>query len=252
MSTNEGFLSRWSRRKRDSRHADSGETPSGARDAVERERAGREPAEREQAGREAAAPEAGKRARPASPESAPGAPSSVASAAAGSTPVGAPTPDLRESTPVGEEVDARPIALPPLDSLTPQSDFRPFMQAGVDAATRNAALAKLFRDPHFNVMDGLDVYIDDYNQSEPIPPTMLAKLRQLHSIGLTDDEIERRASANADASPETLARADGAQAHALDAAAEDPREDAATELREDAAAEPNTQETDGEDEGSRM
>ena len=38
---------------------------------------------------------------------------------------------------------------------------------------RRAALKKLFSDPRFNVMDGLDVYIDDYSKTEPIPPEML-------------------------------------------------------------------------------
>jgi hypothetical protein len=33
-----------------------------------------------------------------------------------------------------------------------------------------------FSDPHFNVMDGLDIYIGDYNTFEPIPPAMLAML----------------------------------------------------------------------------
>ena len=40
-------------------------------------------------------------------------------------------------------------------------------------AGSNAALKKLFSDPHFNVMDGLDTYIDDYGKPDPIPPSML-------------------------------------------------------------------------------
>ncbi|MEK7875617.1 MAG: DUF3306 domain-containing protein, partial [Pseudomonadota bacterium] len=34
----------------------------------------------------------------------------------------------------------------------------------------------------FNVMDGLDVYIDDYSKSEPIPAAMMAQLRQAQKI----------------------------------------------------------------------
>ena len=30
-------------------------------------------------------------------------------------------------------------------------------------------MKKLFSDPHFNVMDGLDTYIDDYGKPDPIP-----------------------------------------------------------------------------------
>ena len=72
--------------------------------------------------------------------------------------------------------------LPPLDKLTLDSDFRGFMHPKVDDNLRRAALKKLFSDPHFNVMDGLDVYIDDYSKSEPIPAAMLASLRQAQKI----------------------------------------------------------------------
>ena len=248
MSTNESFLSRWSRRKRDSRRPDDDPAPGGSGDDVERERKRPEAAGPEDAGREAAGSDAVERAAASSP----GAPS-----------VDRPAPvDSREPARVDEAQKARPIELPPIASLTPQSDFRPFMQKGVDAATRNAALAQLFRDPHFNVMDGLDVYIDDYTRTEPIPSTMLAKLRQLHTIGRTDDEIDSWASADADASPGTLANAGNAKAPADEAvgnqaqrptihvAQADPVPESTR--REDAAAEPNPEETNGEDEGPRM
>jgi hypothetical protein len=67
-------------------------------------------------------------------------------------------------------------ALPSVESLTFDSDFAAFMSPKVDESTRRQALRKLFRDPRFNVMDGLDVYIDDYTKFEPIPPDLLAKL----------------------------------------------------------------------------
>jgi len=66
--------------------------------------------------------------------------------------------------------------LPPVDSLKFESDFGAFMRAKVDQGIRRAALKKLFSDPRFNVMDGLDVYIDDYSKEDPIPPGMLAQL----------------------------------------------------------------------------
>ena len=69
--------------------------------------------------------------------------------------------------------------LPSLDdaqALTPKSDFRPFMQQGVASDVRNAAVKKLFTDPHFNVMDGLDIYIGDYNTPDPLPAGMLEKM----------------------------------------------------------------------------
>lgn len=72
--------------------------------------------------------------------------------------------------------------LPPVDKLTIDSDYRAFFHPKVDEDARRAALKKLFSDPRFNVMDGLDVYIDDYSKTEPIPPAMLAGLRQAQNI----------------------------------------------------------------------
>jgi hypothetical protein len=84
--------------------------------------------------------------------------------------------------------------LPPLDTLTPESDYRAFFHPKVNEDVRRAALKKLFSDPHFNVMDGLDVYIDDYSKSEPIPAAMLASLRQAQNIlGWAKEDEEKRA-----------------------------------------------------------
>ena len=66
--------------------------------------------------------------------------------------------------------------LPPVDSLSFESDFTPFLQPEVDEAVKRQALRKLFSDPRFNVMDGLDVYIDDYNKFEPMTPDIVAQL----------------------------------------------------------------------------
>ena len=48
----------------------------------------------------------------------------------------------------------------------------------------------LFRSPHFNVMDGLDIYIDDYSIFEPIPEAMLRKMTSAKFLKLFDDEEE--------------------------------------------------------------
>jgi hypothetical protein len=66
--------------------------------------------------------------------------------------------------------------LPPVESLTLDSDFTAFLKPKVDESLKRQALKKLFADPHFNVMDGLDVYIDDYTKSDPIPPDVLERL----------------------------------------------------------------------------
>jgi len=56
-----------------------------------------------------------------------------------------------------------------------------FMQQKVEDGVKRAALKKLFSDPRFNVMDGLDVYIDDYSIDDPIPEAMLAQLEHAKS-----------------------------------------------------------------------
>jgi hypothetical protein len=70
-------------------------------------------------------------------------------------------------------------ALPALDSLTFESDFKAFMHSKVEDAVKRAALKKLFADPHFNVMDGLDTYIDDYTKEEPFTEGLLARIEEV-------------------------------------------------------------------------
>ncbi|SNS10375.1 Protein of unknown function [Noviherbaspirillum humi] len=78
-----------------------------------------------------------------------------------------------------------PLPAPTLDdvaALTPESDFSRFVARDVDEGVRRSAMKKLFTDPHFNVMDGLDIYIDDYTKSDPIPAAMLAGLLHAKSV----------------------------------------------------------------------
>jgi hypothetical protein len=139
MSRDEGFLSRWSRRKHDV--------------------AAKRPVEDAPPG-----------ARPAGPRSAPpAAPASAAPTTAGAPADAAPP--------------AQPPELPPVESLTFDSDFTPFMAKDVDPSLRRAALKTLLTDERFNVMDGLDVYIDDYTKPSPIPPEWYAKMSQMASLG---------------------------------------------------------------------
>jgi hypothetical protein len=89
--------------------------------------------------------------------------------------------------------------LPPVEELTIDSDYSGFFHPKVDEKLRHSALRKLFSDPHFNVMDGLDTYIDDYSKTEPIPAAMLAGLKQAQRIfawaAETEEEAKRRRSA---------------------------------------------------------
>ena len=86
----------------------------------------------------------------------------------------APAPDL--AIPAQPEANPPAPTLEQVEGLTTDSDFTPFVARGVDETVRRAAMKKLFADPHFNVMDGLDTYIDDYNKFEPLTPLMLAAL----------------------------------------------------------------------------
>src|SRR5262249_54025709 len=86
--------------------------------------------------------------------------------------------------------------LPSIDSLKGlESEYQDFLRPEVDPATRSAALKKLFGDPHFNQMDGLDIYIDDYAKADPIPDAVLRVLNQARSLGLfaAEEEPERSA-----------------------------------------------------------
>ena len=104
--------------------------------------------------------------------------------------------EARQAPPPAEmTVDPKAPApeLPPVDKLTIDSDYRAFFHPKVDEGVRRTALKKLFSDPRFNVMDGLDVYIDDYSKTEPIPPEMMAGLRQAQNIlaWAKEDEEQR-------------------------------------------------------------
>jgi hypothetical protein len=81
-----------------------------------------------------------------------------------------------------------PPTLDDVDTLTPQSDFTRFVRPDVTPEVKNAAMKKLFADPHFNVMDGLDVYIDDYSKPDPIPESMLKQLVAGQFLGLFREE----------------------------------------------------------------
>lgn len=98
---------------------------------------------------------------------------------------------------------APPPELPAPEQLTFDSDYRPFFHPEVGEGVRHAALRKLFSDPRFNVMDGLDVYIDDYSKTEPIPAAMLAGLKQAQNIfqWAKEDAEERRKAESPTAEP---------------------------------------------------
>ena len=154
----DGFLSRWARRKADARSG--APTPEAAAAASGPAGTGESPLPTLRA-----------------------ALSATAATAATATTVPTATPAMAPELPTLDDV-AR---------LTKDSDFSPYVARNVDASVRNAAMKKLFSDPHFNVMDGLDTYIDDYGKPDPIPLSMLRRMNQAAVLGLFDEEADAAA-----------------------------------------------------------
>lgn len=109
-------------------------------------------------------------------------------------------------------VTETPVPPPPTledtETLTPASDFRRFVAQGVSPEVRNAAVKKLFADPHFNVMDGLDIYIDDYSKPSPLSAADMAKMVSAQFLKLVDDPEEqarKKAAEAAEPAPQTAA-----------------------------------------------
>lgn len=117
------------------------------------------------------------------------------------TPPSAPTPAPPAAAKETQAPADTPLELPSLDSLKGlESDYKAFMRPEVDPGMRTAALKKLFGDPHFNTMDRLDVYIDDYSIPDPIPAAVLKTLSGARMLGLFDDE-DKKAAAPPPAAP---------------------------------------------------
>lgn len=89
-----------------------------------------------------------------------------------------------------KEEDAPP-PLPPLEKLTPESDFSAFMHPKVQDSLRRVALKKLFADPHFNVMDLNEAYSGDWTGGEPISAEMLKQLNQARTLLFSDEEKKK-------------------------------------------------------------
>lgn len=140
------------------------------------------------------------RSRAADPEDVPAPPHRSA---------GAPAPAAVEAELPGDD------AMPPLDSLTADSDYSAFFSPRVSAELRRAALRKLFHSAKFNVCDGLDDYCRDYTRFEPLGDVLTADMRH---------QIERAAQAALAA--DTAGDGDEAQEQApLDKSALEPDDD---------------------------
>jgi hypothetical protein len=93
-----------------------------------------------------------------------------------------PAPESEsERAPSGEtaEAEAQPgdADMPPLESLTEDSDYSAFLSPNVSDELRNLALRKLFHSASFNVCDGLDDYADDFSSFAKLGDIVTAELR---------------------------------------------------------------------------
>lgn len=113
-------------------------------------------------------------------------------------------------------VESDAAALPSVESLTFDSDFAAYLRSNVEESVKRAALKKLLHDPRFNVMDGLDTYIDDYTKNEGISEEMLKTLEHARStLFPPQPEGEKEEAAKEEASEPKTGKEDG-----------DPRQDA--------------------------
>jgi hypothetical protein len=90
----------------------------------------------------------------------------------------------------GEEGERASPTIEDVERLDAGADFSAFVTNGVDKAVQRLAMKKLFSDPHFRIMDGLDVYIDDYNKPDPLSAAMLASLKHARSLFPPKDDDE--------------------------------------------------------------
>lgn len=90
-----------------------------------------------------------------------------------------------QETPAGKdrlvvETPAEPeLPLPTeadLQAVEQGGDIKAFMVDKVSKELKNKAFKALFSRPEFNVMDGLDIYIDDYNKFTPLSKEDIGKM----------------------------------------------------------------------------
>ena len=67
--------------------------------------------------------------------------------------------------------------MPAIDTLNSESDFSMFMSSGVTDTLRNLALKQLFKAPLFNLRDGLDEYDEDYTFFEKLGDTVTCDMK---------------------------------------------------------------------------
>ena len=134
----------------------------------------------------------------------------------------APAANQTSATTAIEDNDVPLPTMQDVHQLTAESDFSPFVAKNVSSEVRNSAMKKLFTDPHYNVMDRLDIYIDDYSQPDPIPHAMLRQMVSAKFLNLFKDEeeAEERAALEANKSKNDPSLGDDANIESLQSVAQ--------------------------------
>jgi hypothetical protein len=82
--------------------------------------------------------------------------------------------------------------LPPLESLTEESDFAPFMRPPYRSELRRQALRKMFRNPKYGVVDDLDPYRADFAAFTPLGDIVTSDMK-FHAERLLRKQLEKAA-----------------------------------------------------------
>ena len=98
--------------------------------------------------------------------------------------------------------------MPPLEELTPDSDYTGFLSPEVSEELRKLALRKLFHGAEFNIRDGLDDYDSDYTSytklGDIITADMKHQMEQEARRVLASDEVENTNMTEAEGVEEEL------------------------------------------------
>ena len=129
-----------------------------------------------------------------------------------------------------EQPQEPPPTLDDVKALTPDSDYTRFAAADVAPEVKNAAMKKLFADPRYNVMDGMDVYTGDYSRPDPMPSAMLRQLAGARFLGLFDQEEEQAAREARDVADNPIEQS-VAKSEPVPPAVSEPLQDADPDLR---------------------
>lgn len=127
----------------------------------------------------------------------------------------APVPASADEPATSAPAETTDADLPPVETLTPDSDYSQFMSPKVSDSLRQTALRKLFGLTQFNVRDGLDDYDEDYTQFRSLGDTVTADMRYHAERRAAKAREEQQASAEKTAADEPAAEsaepdADGA------------------------------------------